>query len=278
MIDLPQQTPEVLKAHSISTVDYELVFRSAVESIRGTFAASTSDKRRFIEAVLEHMKQSGKILSWEATGGKKRQDYSVTMLGEYKIAIEAKGGGDGNNTNIWDRPPWADEFVVWSQSPDSLQNDPGHGVWSALSTRILPKSVAESTVVDAFIFFDGRCGSDHRICIKKYGVKGNLRGLATDIQGQDGSDWLPPPCIYLLPRTAPHPTSNPDPKAHTSTKFTTALLEAFGVPKAKHPDFLYWATVHLKQDEKDVYLQVEVGHGKNPAPMVQGGWKKKKRD
>jgi len=75
------------------------------------------------------------------------------------VCIEAKGCPDGNNMTIWEKPTWAEEFVVWSQCPDSLQHQPGHGIWSGISTRLVPKMIIDGQRVDAFVFYDGRCGS-----------------------------------------------------------------------------------------------------------------------
>jgi hypothetical protein len=55
--------------------------------------------------------------SWDFIGSRGRQDYRVDLPDGTSVAVEAKGCPDGNNTNIWDRPQWADEFVVWSLCP-----------------------------------------------------------------------------------------------------------------------------------------------------------------
>lgn len=281
LTDLPRYAPELLDEHNLDPTTYPLLFRTAVESIRGSFSASTRAKEQFTEKVLDHLVQEGQIKCWDFVGSERRQDYRVEMEDDYVVSIEAKGCGDGNNMTIWDRPAWADEFVIWSQCPDSLKHNPGRGVWSALSTRIIPDIIARQTVVDMFMFFDGRCGSALRRCPKEYGVHGSLRSEATDIPGQDDCDWLPPPSLYLLPRTVPDPLTNTHPPLHTlhSCRFANALLTAFGVPQEQHREYVNWVRVAMDQRKDGAYMQVAVGRGlDNDTPIVTGKWKRHRRD
>ena len=163
--------------------------RAAVESIRGSFSATVREKKRFAEAVLDYLRECGLIAGWRGKGSERRQDYQVDFPDGYKVCVELKGAGDGNNLTIWERPPWAEEFVVWSQNPHSLKNHPGSSVWSVLSVRLMPKILVEKQNVDAFIMFDGRCGSALRPCPKSFGVEGALRAEATDIPGQNNRAW-----------------------------------------------------------------------------------------
>lgn len=255
----------------------------AIESMRGTFAASVGEKRKFTETVLAHMQHVGAITNWQFVGTRKRQDYRVSLPNGKQVAVEAKGCGDGNNTGIWDRPRWAEEFVIWSQCPESLQHDPGEGVWSALATRIFPKVIFERVVIDCFVFFDGRCGSAMRRCPKNaaYGVEGDLRVRATDTAGQDGRAWLPPPCVYLLPRSVPEPVENPDPPLHTldTCQFAGALLRAFNVPVEAAPMLAHWARAGTQNRPDGLYYQVTIGTDlAHPRTCFQGGWKRLRRD
>lgn len=61
---------EALKAHAPRIGDHGMnddefwqsgLFRAAIERLRGTQAATTSEKREFIEKVLDFLKQQGKI-------------------------------------------------------------------------------------------------------------------------------------------------------------------------------------------------------------------------
>jgi hypothetical protein len=276
---LPAKDPGLLRSLGIRAGDFSLYFNSAIQSIRGTTSASTSEKRRFVEAVLDHMKRRRSVQAWEYVGTKGRQDYRLVLRSGKIVGIEAKGCPDGNNMNIWERPAWAEEFVVWSQCPESLAKQPGQGVWSGIATRLLTKMVAERVPVDALVFFDGRCGSNERRCWKKYGAPG-IRSAATDIRGQEGRDWLPPPCIYLFPRTVPKTPGNPRPALHTVTtcQFASAALDAFGVPAQERKRYLHWASIELRQDHRGSYKRIRVGHELGGPPVVGGEWTKLKRE
>jgi hypothetical protein len=257
--DLPQTSPELLEQSDISPDEWVPLLRAAVESMRGTSSATGTDKRRFIDAVLRYCAQRGLIDSWGFIGSSGRQDYRVTLPDGTDVAIEAKGCPDGNNTNIWDRPSWADEFIVWSLCPESLAHNPGHGVWSGVAIRLLPKVAAERKVVDAFVYWDARCGTKLRRCSKDFGVYGDLRKQATDIDSQAGkSQWVPPPCIYLFPKNAPTVPHNLKPAVHTiqSSRFARMLLEAFNVPQDAMKDYVHTAEVEAKGTAQGTEIQI----------------------
>ncbi len=277
---LPTAAPALLEDRNIDPAGYAEYFRAAVESIRGTFAATGGPKRRFIEAALDQAKAVGTVTAWAFIGSEGRQDYRVDLPDGRVVGIELKGCPDGNNMNIWELPPWANEFVIWSQCPDSLQHHPGHGVWSGLATRIIPTAVAEGRKVDALIFQDGRCGSALRGCPKMFGVDGPLRSRATDIEGQDGRAWVPPPCIYLLPQTVPHPYDNPSPVLHDldTCHFARTMLRAFNVPPDQQRSQVHWAKAELDPRPRGVYLRVSTGWGlDDTTPQVQANWKRLRR-
>ncbi|MBO9343913.1 MAG: hypothetical protein J7454_18340, partial [Roseiflexus sp.] len=75
------------------------LFRGAIERLRGQQAASMAQKRRFIERVLEYLKQNKRIERWDFRGTRERHDYEVHIDGRICV-FEAKGCLDGNNTNI----------------------------------------------------------------------------------------------------------------------------------------------------------------------------------
>ena len=279
--ELPTASPALLAKQGIRPEEYDLYFRSSIESIRGTFSATGTDKRRFLAAVLEEMKVNGQVKSWEFIGTQGQQDYKVILTGGRSVCIEAKGCPDGNNMTIWERPSWAEEFIVWSQCPDSLHHQPGHGVWSGVATRLLPKVILEGKLVDAFVFFDGRCGSTMRPCPKKYGITGEFRKKATDIGGEGGKKWLPPPTIYLFPKTAPHPQTNRKPPLHDlkSCKFADSLLTVFLVPPAERRSYVNWASVEVKGDSKGKHMKVDIGFGlDNQTPVLAGDFKRLRRE
>lgn len=280
---LPQLAPELIDDLGITPEEWPALLRSAVESMRGTASATTKNKSQFTIAILDHCLERGLITSWEVTGSSRRDDYRVVLDDGTRVAIEAKGCPDGNNTTIWDRPSWADEFIVWSQCPDSLVNHPGQGVWSGLATRLLPKVAAEKEVVDAFVFWDARCGSEERICPKNFGQYG-IRAAATDIANQPGkTDWIPPPCIYLMPRSAPTLLGNPEPVLHTlsTNRFATMLLKAFNVPREQMFGYVHDASVQMRGGPKGTQLKITVVsrcHSDGTEKTRESTWKKLKRD
>lgn len=284
MQQLAHLAPELLASRDIEGADWTPLLRAAVESMRGAWAADTSEKRRFIETVLDFGQGQGAFKRWRFEGTAGRQDYRVEMPTGRQVCIEAKGCPDGNNTTIWDRPPWAAEFIVWSLCPHSLVNQPGQGVWSGIANRLIPqKVVAEKKVVDAFIFWDGRCGTELRPCPKKFGVFGTLRSTATDIPGEfEEETWVPPPCIFMFPSSAPTPR-NPDPPTHTvaSCQFADALLGLFNVPAEQRSNYVHSVKAEARGASGGTELRVQITSRNWPDGRnrrVQGAWKPLRRD
>lgn len=103
------------------------LFQGAIERLRGQNAATMAQKREFIAEILCHLQQSKSIRGWSTTGGADRHDYEITMDDGSVTVVEAKGCLDGNNTVIYQRPPNADQFVLWSLCQNSGA-DPRHNV------------------------------------------------------------------------------------------------------------------------------------------------------
>jgi len=257
---LPFEAPELLRRSGIAAEDYDILFRAAIESLRGTSSATTSDKRRLLETVLDFGVQQHAFKSWKFEGTENRQDYRVDLPDGTAVGIEAKGCPDGNNMTIWDRPGWANEFVVWSMCPESLAHDPGQGVWSGIATRLIPKLAAERAVVDAMVFFDARCGTEQRRCPKSFGVDGPLRSRLTSNAGQDGRAWVPPPCVYLLPEAPPFVRNNPCPRTHTlsTCHFADRLLSLFNVPQGQRERYVHSASVESRGSARGTQILVTV--------------------
>jgi hypothetical protein len=284
LADMPNAAPGAIAAAGIDPADWDILLRAAVESMRGTNSATATDKRRFIAAVLDHARRCGVLTEWSFIGSGGRQDYRVEMPDGKLVAIESKGCPDGNNTNIWDRPSWADEFIVWFLCPESLAHPAGEGLWSGIATRLMPKMAAERKVVDTVLFFDGRCGSHLRQCPKSYGVDGPLRANATDIRGDAGApDWTPPPCVYLMPRSYPTVPSNPAPRLWTleESTFARAILTAFGVPADQQPEYVHEAGIVAQGTTRGMRIQVTVTSRCWPdgePRLYQGKFKSLKRE
>ena len=191
-----------------------------------------TQKREFVRTVLNHMEDRGFITSWESAEAASRHDYEVVLKSGRTAAIEQKGCLDGNNTTIFERPPNAHEFVVWSVCTNA-GGDPRRNVWSGIHTRLSADVISRNQRVDGLIIWDWVCATIGRPCPKIGGDVGRL----TEI----GQYRLPPPCIYTLPDTIPHPLHNPHPKAQRieDVELLAAFHECFGgaAPEINYVEF-----------------------------------------
>lgn len=197
------------------------IFRAAVERLRGQQAATMDEKRAFVEAVLAKLKSLKLIDEWVFEGSGDRHDYRVAMPDGWVSIIETKGCLDGNNTNIFERPANADEFIIWSlcQNPGA---DPRHNAWSGIHTRLSAEIVANGKLVDGLVIWDMLCGTIGRPCPKKDDKSRALVRL--------NRRAVPPPCIYLFPRSVPEARNNPKPPCHKlgEVRLLNALHQSFG--------------------------------------------------
>jgi hypothetical protein len=215
---------------------YNSVFRGAVERIRGQFSALMGEKREFVRRVLSYMQDQNYIESFESSGGQNRYDYTVELPSGKVAVIELKGGLDGNNTNIFERPAHADELIVWSVSTNP-GGDPRRNVWSGLHTRLSAEIIANSKRVDGLIVWDWICGTVGRRCPKLDAGRARLTEVA--------QYTLPPPCIYVFPAKIPEVRNNPSSIAQH--------LTAVGLLKAFHECF-------GGSDDEVSYVDFEVAH------------------
>jgi hypothetical protein len=192
------------------------LFRGAIERIRGQFAATMREKREFVQHVLNHMQDQGVIQEWESAGEANRHDYVVHLNSGRIAIIELKGCLDGNNTNIFERPPHAQEFIIWSVCTNPGA-DPRHNAWSGIHTRLSAEIIFQEQRIDGLLIWDMVCGTIGRLCPK---IENKSERL-TDI----GPFRLPPPCIYVFPATIPSPRNNPHPTAQQLED--VELLSAF---------------------------------------------------
>ncbi|NJN66807.1 MAG: hypothetical protein HC884_08860 [Chloroflexaceae bacterium] len=213
--------PEILIQHAIQPQDYQegLVFRSAIESIRGRFIASSTSRREgLVRAVLEKALQRSHILDYRQSGSSSRHDFTVKMdqKPDYFVALEVKGG-EGNSINISERPLWAKEFGVWCHLDGAIVNQPTHGAHSIMN-RLINELVKRRKVVDVVFFKDMLCGTRTRPC-PKYPDRGGMSGENTA------------PDIFLLPQRVPSP-DDPEPPVHSleSLKLPGLILHLFDVP------------------------------------------------
>ena len=222
---LIEEFAETLKTESHNLGDHGLsesdfyqggVFRGAIERIRGQFSATMREKREFVRLILSYMQDEGFITDWSSAGESNRHDYSVTLTSGKVAAIELKGCLDGNNTNIFERPPHAQEFILWSVCTNSGA-DPQHNTWSGIHTRLSAEIIDRSQIVDGLIVWDWLCGTVARPCPKI--------SDESDRSTEIGQYVLPPPCIYVFPGTVPSTRNNPNPSPQKLKD--VGILQAF---------------------------------------------------
>jgi hypothetical protein len=191
--NLDELHPEVLRQHSIEPSDYKsgLVFRSAIESIRGTFiASSTAGRQGMVRTVLEGLLRDSYIADYEQTSSRYRHDFAVGIERnpDYFAALEVKGG-EGNSINISERPMWAREFGIWCHLDGAVVNQPANGV-HAIINRINNELLKRRKLVDVLLIKDLLCGTRARPC-PKYPGRETETGLNTA------------PDVFLFPQRAP---------------------------------------------------------------------------
>jgi hypothetical protein len=80
--------------------------------------------------------------------------------------------------------------------------------------------MAENVHIEALIVWDALCGKFGRPCPKL------AEGRGVEVDGA----MIPPPCVFLFPRTVPDPRNNPKPAVLrlSEVAFAGALLKHFG--------------------------------------------------
>nr|WP_254798129.1 hypothetical protein [Sphingobium sp. AS12] len=223
MRDQIERFAEVLKTEAHKLGDHGLdekdfynsgLFRGAVERVRGQFSATMRGKREFAQHALNHMEDGGFIAGWDLTEDANRNDYIVRLSSGRTAIIDLKGCLDGNNTNIFERPANADEFVIWSicTNPGA---DPRKNAWSGIHTRLSAEMISRNQRVDGVVIWDMVCGTIGRPCPKLLDAS-----RATDL----GPFRIPPACVYLLPAAIP---SIANPHAPAQPLANVELLTAF---------------------------------------------------
>jgi hypothetical protein len=193
------------------------IFRGAIEKVRGEFSATMRGKREFVQHVLNYMEDGGFIAGWDRTRPMARNDYYVQLDSGGLAVIDLKGWLDGENTNKFERPAEADEFITWSLCTNSGA-DPRRNAWSGIHTRLSAEMISRGKRVDGVVIWDMICGTLGRPCPK-------LRALDGVVQRTSfGPFHTPPPCIYVFPAEIP---SGARPRATARTLIEVELLSAF---------------------------------------------------
>jgi len=242
LTQLDELHPDVLLQHGIHPIDYHggLVFRSAIESIRGTFIASSRPSREaLVNDILENLAQRHSIQKFKHTGGSQRYDFEIALQTDTFAAIEVKGG-EGNSINISERPLWAKEFGIWSHLDGAIVNQPAHGA-HAVVNRITNELVRRGKLVDVIFFKDILCGTRTRPCPKYPGREDKIK-LQTA------------PDVFLFPQRRPvfSPEKpehhDPIPPVHTldSLKLPTLILDLFGVEESERSKHVWQIQVQIE--------------------------------
>jgi hypothetical protein len=240
--NLDNKHPDVLKAHGVEPADYhsKLVFRSAVESIRGTYIASSLTQRQgLVATVLETMKQANLITAYQLQGAAQRFDFQVMLASQPKemVALEVKGG-EGNSINISERPLWANEFILWCHLDGAIVNQPSHGAAAIIFNRVENEMVKRGKHVDVVVFKDARCNTPLRPCPKYKNKSPNtVLGVAPD--------------IFLMPRVVPtEDTPEPEPHDLNTTRLPAKILAAHGVVPDDFDEHIWQVTIRLVKNGK----------------------------
>ena len=250
---------EVLKTEAHKLGDHGLdetefynsgLFRGAIERIRGQFSATMRDKREFVQHVLNYMQDQGFIQDWDSAGEANRHDYTVRLSNGRIAVIELKGCLDGNNTNIFERPPHAHEFVIWSLCTNPGA-DPRHNAWSGIHTRLSAEIISRAQRIDGVIIWDMVCATIGRPCPKVE----NMPHRLTDVS----HFRLPPPCLYLLPATIPSPRNNPHPAAQRLED--VALLKAFNDCFQGDPEEINYVDFEVQYRGSDIVRKTRITRG-----------------
>jgi hypothetical protein len=226
------------------------LFRGAIERIRGQFSATMREKREFVQHVLNHMQDRGFIQEWESAGEANRHDYAVRLNSGRIAIIELKGCLDGNNTNIFERPPHAQEFIIWSVCTNPGA-DPRHNAWSGIHTRLSAEIIFREQRIDGVLIWDMVCGTIGRPCPKIQNQPQRLIDV--------GPFRLPPPCIYVLPATIPSPRNNPHPTAQRLED--VELLAAFNACFQGDPAEISYVDFQVQYRGADILRTTRVRRG-----------------
>ena len=179
-------------------------------------------KREFVQHVLNHMEDGGFIAGWDRTRPKARNDYYVQLKSGGLAVIDLKGCLDGENTNKFERPTEADEFITWSLCTNSGA-DPRRNAWSGIHTRLSAEMISRSKRVDGVVIWDMVCGTLGRPCPKLRSLDGTVRRTSL------GPFLTPPPCIYVFPAEIPSPTQSAVYRASPRRgRVARGIPEAFG--------------------------------------------------
>jgi len=238
--------------HNLTEKDFynSGLFRGAIERVRGQFSATMGSKREFAKHILNFMEDHNFIKEWKSSGEKNRHDYTVKFPDGRIAVIELKGCMDGNNTVIYERPPHAQEFIVWSLCTN-VGGDPRKNAWSGIHTRIGADMIGRGQRVDGVIIWDMMCGTVGRPCPKLQ----NAPERITVVSHYE----VPPPCLYVLPATIASARNNANPVAQSLDE--VHLLKAFHDCFAGRPEEINYVDFEVEYRGNDLFRTTRVRRG-----------------
>lgn len=251
---------EVLKTEAHTLGDHGLdeagfysspIFRGAIEKVRGEFSATMRGKREFVQHVLNHMEDAGFIAGWDRTQGKARNDYYVRLKSGRLAVIDLKGCLDGENTNKFERPADANEFVTWSLCTNSGA-DPRRNAWSGIHTRLSAEMITRDKRVDGVVIWDMICGTLGRPCPKLAALDGAVRRTAV------GPFTTPPPCIYVFPASIPCPAQ---PMSTAQALNHVELLAAFHGAFGGRDEEVNYVDFEVEEQGEDLFRRTVIRRG-----------------
>lgn len=219
-----------LGQHGLSKSEFELALPAAIQKVRGSAAASNSDRRQFMRQIFDALKAADLISDYHIPAYGDDTVYRLDVPSIGQVAIIQKGCPDGNHSSVrWSRPDWAVEAYLWWLC-DSLSYNPGDHVAKGvnrLRNRFFDD--AHPDAIDGVIFHNAMCGSSMRPCPKA--------ARAARI----GEFDVPPPCVWVMPER-----NNMDNSASSEwnwdggriVSFPRVLLSLFGISDQETASFL----------------------------------------
>lgn len=239
--------------HGLSETEFyeSPLLRGAIEQVRGEFSATMRGKREFVQHVLNHMEDEGFIKGWERSKRGARSDYHVSLNSGRSAVIDLKGCLDGNNTNIFERPIDADEFVIWSLCTN-VGADPRRNAWSGIHTRLSAEMISRNQRVDGLLIWDMVCCTLGRPCPKL------ARNAIEERRTTAGPFRVPPPCIYVFPAEVPTAVA---PIATARPLTDVELLSAFHACFKGRDDEINSVNIEVGTQGDDVVRRTSVLRG-----------------
>lgn len=206
-----------LAARGLTAEEYRNALPAAIEQLRGSRAASNSNRRQFLVMLFEQMRVRGFISGFAMPKYGDDTVYRLTIDGFGDVAVIQKGCPDGAHSSVrWTAPDWARETYLWWLC-SSLTYEPGEHVVKG-TNRLRQRFFSDATdALDGVIFHNELCGSAERPCPKID------RAIAID------DTLVPPPCIYVMPEHKKEGTEWNWQGTRTRF-FPSLLLSMFNIP------------------------------------------------